>query len=138
MKLIFFLIILCFSICSCLYKAGNRQPDINLTWRSSISPYYIKAYMKNLDSFSTNRGTVTSEIVNFPENFIPVTDSSLGLKFVIEFHSLDSLSYRESNYFAWQAFTIFKKQSGLQPEIVCKTENWIAFEGFSKVQYYQK
>jgi hypothetical protein len=65
--------------------------------------------MKTLDSFYANRETITSEIVNYPENFIPVTDSSLGLKFVIEYHSLDSLSYPKSSYFVLASIYDFKK-----------------------------
>jgi hypothetical protein len=70
--------------------------------------------MKTVDSFYTNRGTVTSEIVNYPENFIPVTDSVLGMKYVIEFHSLDSLYYRESNYFNLASIYDFKKAKWVQ------------------------
>ena len=65
--------------------------------------------MKGLDSFYSNRMPITSEIVNFPENFIPVTDSLLGYKYIIEFHNLDSISYIESHYFNLTSIYDFKK-----------------------------
>jgi len=97
MKSLFALVVI-INFGSCIYKAGNRQPDINQRYDISISPFYIKKYMKGLDSFYTNQMLLTSEMVNYPENFIPVTDSIHGYKYVIEFHSLDSATYIEEHY----------------------------------------
>jgi hypothetical protein len=94
---------------SCLYKAGNRQPDVNYRWNSSVSPYYIKKYLAGLDSSYANRAIITSEIVNFPENFIPITDSANALKFVIEFSSLDSVRYLRENVLTLSSIYDFKK-----------------------------
>jgi hypothetical protein len=94
---------------SCIYKAGNRVADVNKRYDVSVSPFYIKEYLKSIDSFYTNRMVVTSEIVNYAENFIPVTDSLLGFKYVIEFHNLDSISYLENHYINLASIYDFKK-----------------------------
>ena len=65
--------------------------------------------MKTIDTFYANRMLITSEIVNYSENFIPVTDSALGYKYVIEFNSYDSISYLESNYIGLASIYDFKK-----------------------------
>jgi len=100
---------LVFLIGSCIYKAGNRQSDINYLWKSSVSPYYIKKYMLNIDSFYVNREIVTSEIINYPESFIPVTDSVMSLKYVIEFNNMDSLNSVSQNYLTLASVYDFKK-----------------------------
>lgn len=110
MKKILLLLIFSFFLCSCIYKAGNRQSDINYNWSINISPYYVKKYMKTIDPFYANRLLITSEIINFPENFIPVTDSVLGYKYVVEFKSYDSISYMESHYFSLSSIYDFNKK----------------------------
>lgn len=117
---------------SCLYKAGNRQPDINYTWDINISPYYVKEYLKTLDSFYTNRDLITSEIVNYPENFIPVTDNLLGYKYVIGFYSLDSLSYRESHYIDLASIYDFKQKKWLKNRDELKNNELEKFRIFFK------
>ncbi len=104
------LIILSLLFYSCLYKAGNRQPDINQSYDVSISPFYIKKYMKNLDSFYANRMLITSEIVNYPNDFIPVTDSLLGFKYVIGFDDFDSIKSIDRHYLDLTSIYDFKKK----------------------------
>lgn len=98
------------SFFSCIYKAGNRQPDINYNWETNVSLYFVKKYMKTIDPFYANRMLITSEIVNYSENFIPVTDSLLGYKYVIEFQNLDSINYIENNNFGLASIYDFKKR----------------------------
>lgn len=116
MSKVFLVVILLVSFFSCnyVYKAGNRYPDINQRYDVGISPYYIKKYMKKLDFFYANNMVMTSEMVNFPDNFIPVTDSLNGYKFVIEFHSLDSLSYVKEHYLALASLYDFKKRKWIK------------------------
>ncbi len=83
---------------SCYFNYGNRQPDINYRWDINISPYYVKEYMKTIDSFYSTSQPINSEIVNYPEDFIPVTDSSLRYKYLIEFSSFDKNKSIESHY----------------------------------------
>ena len=97
-------------VCSCYINHGNRFPDINFEWQSNISPYYIHKYMNSLDSFYQNRMELTSEIVNFPDRFVPVTDSLRGYKYVIEFDILDSIKSLQSNYFSLASIYDFKKK----------------------------
>ena len=66
--------------------------------------------MKTIDPFYANRMLITSEIVNYSENFIPVTDSLLGYKYVIEFQNLDSINYIENNNFGLASIYDFKKR----------------------------
>ena len=116
MKITFFSLFFIFVLYACIYKAGNRQPDINYNWDTNISPFYIKKYMKTIDPHYASRDIITSEIVNYSENFIPVTDSILGYKYVIEFHNLDSINYIENNNFGLAS--ILKRDIGLRTEIV--------------------
>jgi hypothetical protein len=104
-----FIVLIFLLFASCIYKAGNRHSDINYLWESSVSPYYIKKYMKTIDSFYVNRGTITSEVVNYPENYIPVTDSVLRLKYVIGFNNVDSLKSLSLNTFTLASIFDFKK-----------------------------
>jgi hypothetical protein len=117
---------------SCLYKAGNRQSDINYTWDVNISPYYIKKYMKTIDTFYANRILITSEIVNYSENFIPVTDSVLGYKYVIEFHNFDSMSYIESHYINLASIYDFKKGQWVTERDSLKNGELEKFQQFFK------
>jgi hypothetical protein len=117
---------------SCIYKAGNRQPDINFDWEVNVSPYYIKDYMKTIDTFYANRMLITSEIVNYSENFIPVTDSVLGYKYVIEFSSYDSISYRESNYIGLASIYDFKKGHWVRDRDSLKNNELEKFKTFFK------
>ncbi|MBN9381113.1 MAG: hypothetical protein J0H74_10120 [Chitinophagaceae bacterium] len=66
--------------------------------------------MRTIDTFYANRMLITSEIVNYPENFIPVTDSVAGCKYVIEFNGMDSLSSLKLNYFDLASLYDFHKQ----------------------------
>ena len=109
MRKFVFLFIFISTFYSCLYKAGNRQPDINFDWKVNVSPFYIKDYMKTIDTSYANRVLITSEIVNYSENFIPVTDSVLGYKYVIEFNNMDSLKSLDLNYFGLASIYDFKK-----------------------------
>lgn len=103
-------ILLSLLLFSCIYKAGNRSQDINYTWKTNISPYYIKRYMRTIDTFYANRMLITSEIVNYPETFIPVTDSVAGFKYIIEFNNMDSLISLQLNYFDLASLFDFHKQ----------------------------
>lgn len=118
------------SFISCIYKAGNRQPDINFDWEVNISPYYIKDYMKTIDTFYANRILITSEIVNYSENFIPVTDSVLGYKYVIEFNNMDSIKSLELNYFGLASIYDFKKGHWVTDRDSLKNEELEKFKIF--------
>jgi hypothetical protein len=117
---------------SCLYKAGNRQPDINYDWEVNVSPYYIKKYMKTIDTFYANRMLITSEIVNYSENFVPVTDSVLGYKYVIEFDSYDSVGYIESPYISLASLYDFKKKHWVTDRDNLKNDELEKFQSFFK------
>jgi hypothetical protein len=126
-------LVICFLVFySCIYKAGNRQPDINYNWEVNVSPYYVKKYMKTIDPFYANRMLITSEIVNFPENFIPVTDSILGYKYVIEFHALDSINYIKNNDFGLASIYDFKKGKWVTDRDSLKNDELGKFRKFFK------
>lgn len=126
-------LVICFLVFySCIYKAGNRQPDINYNWEVNVSPYYIKKYMKTIDPFYANRMLITSEIVNYSENFIPVTDSILGYKYVIEFHDLDSINYIENNDFGLASIYDFKKGHWVTDRDSLKNSELKKFQSFFK------
>ena len=66
--------------------------------------------MKTIDSSYVNRGIITSEVVNYPDDFIPVTDSVWGLKYIIEFNNMDSLESLNLNYFHLASIYDFNKR----------------------------
>ncbi len=123
--------IICSLFISCIYKAGNRQPDINFDWEVNISPYYVKDYMKTIDTFYANRMLITSEIVNYSENFIPVTDSVLGYKYVIEFNNMDSIKSLELNYFGLASIYDFKKGHWVKDRDSLKNNELEKFNDYS-------
>lgn len=132
MKSIYFFIIYIITFGSCIYKAGNRQADINYDYEVTVSPFYIKKYMKTLDSLYPNRPLITSEIVNFPENFIPVTDSIRGYKYVIEFNGMDSLQSVKLNYFGLASIYDFKKEKWITERDSLKNNELENFRLFFK------
>lgn len=125
-------ILLIFLLHSCIYKAGNRSQDINYAWETNISPYYIKKYMRTIDPFYANRMLITSEIVNYPETFIPVTDSAAGFKYVIEFNNMDSLASLQLNYFNLSSLYDFHKQKWVKSRDSLKNKELDKFNAFFK------
>lgn len=123
---------------SCIYKAGNRQPDINHLFDINISPFYVKKYMKTIDPLYANRTVITSEIVNYSENFIPVTDSVFGYKYVIEFHNLDSISYIESHYINLASVYDFNKGVWIKDSDSISAQRIEVFKSFFKDSVLKK
>ena len=78
--------------CSCLYKAGNRQSDLNISIPVSVNTFYVDSYLREKWMKSVYETPLNSELVNYPKDFVPLTDSSSKLKYVIELRvSGDSL-----------------------------------------------
>ena len=78
------LFIFCLIFYSCLYKAGNRFPDIDYRFKVSINTFYVEKYLKIKWAKNVYESPLTSELINYPKDFIPITDSILAYKFVIE------------------------------------------------------
>lgn len=115
---------------SCIYKAGNRHSNINYRWKSTVSPYYIAKYMKTIDTFHANREIVNSEIVNFPETFVPVTDSTSGLKYVIEFNNMDSLKSLTMNDLDLESIYDFNRKEWITSQDSLKGNELARFKEF--------
>lgn len=115
---------------ACNLRVGNRQPDINYTWDISISPYYLKEYMKTIDSLYPTSQPITSEMVNFSENFIPVTDSVLGYKYVIEFYNLNNVKYLKRHYVDLASIYDFKKHKWIKDRDDLKNDELNKFKKF--------
>jgi hypothetical protein len=128
----FLFLLLSINLYSCIYKAGNRQPDINQGYDVSISPFYIKKYMRSLDSFYMNRNLITSEVVNYPEDFIPITDSTNGYKYIIEFDNFDSLKSINRHYINLASIYDFKRQKWIKDIGNLKESEWESFKDFFK------
>jgi hypothetical protein len=93
-----FIFLVFFLMQGCLYKAGNRSPDLAYIYKTGINPYYIKEYLTQLDTSYQSNNLDNSEISNYPNKFVPIIDSILGKKYVIEFTDADSLVSRRLNY----------------------------------------
>ena len=97
-----------------------------------MSPFYIKKYMKTLDSFYSNRNLITSEIVNYPEDFIPITDSFRGYKYVIEFNGINSLTSLKLNYFNLASLYDFEVKRWVRDKDELKNNELEKFKLFFK------
>ena len=76
------IILLIFS--SCLYKAGNRQADLNISIPVNINTFYVDSYLRQKWMKTIYESPVNSELVNYPNDFVPLTDSLNELKYVVE------------------------------------------------------
>ena len=86
--------------------------------------------MKTIDTFYANRLIINSEIVNYPETFVPVTDSAAGLKYVIEFNNLDSLNYLTLNYVTLESIYDFKREEWITSRDSLKGNELNLFRNF--------
>lgn len=73
--------------------AGNRNADLDFRLTTNVSGHYIKKYMISLDPKYFNHGPKNSESEVYFENFIPITDTVIGYKYLLEFENLDDTSY---------------------------------------------
>lgn len=95
--------------------------------------------MKTLDTFYSNNRMInamdeltTSEMANFPQDFIPVTDSLLGYKYVIEFHNFDSIRSIENHYIDLASIYDFKQQKWITDQDELKNNELEKFRIFFK------
>lgn len=80
-------------LCGCLYKAGNRQPDLNISIPVNVNTFYVDKYLRKHWMKPIYESPLNSEIINYPKDFVPLTDSLNKLKYVIELRvSGDSLN----------------------------------------------
>ncbi len=102
-----------FLISSCLYKAGNRQPDLNYSIPINLNTFYVDTYLRQNWMKDRYEGPVNSELLNNPKDFVPLTDSLNHLKYVIELRvSGDSLKNNGWGLILNSIFD-FKKQKWL-------------------------
>jgi hypothetical protein len=94
--------------------------------------------MKSVDTLYMNQDIITSEIINYPENFIPVTDSENGYKYVIEIDDLDSLQARKANYLSMASLYDFKKHEWITDRDSLTNHELDKFEIFFKKDVLQK
>ena len=77
---------------SCLYKAGNRQSDLDYRIPININTFYVEKYIRQHWVKDIYETPVNSELVNYPHDFAPLTDSLNKLTYVVELRvSEDSL-----------------------------------------------
>jgi hypothetical protein len=69
---------------SCLYKAGNRQSDLNISIPVNVNTYYVVSYLRLKWMKPIYESPLNSELVNYPQDFVPLTDSINNLKYVVE------------------------------------------------------
>lgn len=69
---------------SCIYNAGNRQSDLNISIPVSINTFYVDNYLRQRWMKTTYVSPLNSELINYPRDFVPLTDSLNKLKYVIE------------------------------------------------------
>ena len=79
-----FTILISIILYSCLYKAGNRQADLNFSVPININTFYVDNYLRQKWIKSVYESPVNSELVNYPNEFVPLTDSLNELKYVVE------------------------------------------------------
>ena len=87
-----FKIFILLPLASCLYKAGNRQSDLNYRMPINLNTFYVEKYIRQNWEKDIYQSPLNSELVNYPHDFVPLTDSQNKLTYVIELRvSVDSL-----------------------------------------------
>lgn len=91
MKVVVFIISI-ITIQGCIYEAGNRRSDLNISLPLSINAFYVESYLRNECMNLPYNTPLNSELINYPQDFVPLTDSTNKLKYVIELRvGVDSL-----------------------------------------------
>jgi hypothetical protein len=88
--------------------------------------------MRTIDTFYTTSQPINSEIVNYPEDFIPATDSILGYKYVIEFSSFDKYKSIENHYIGLASIYDFKKNKWVKDQDELENNELEKFREFFK------
>lgn len=121
---------------SCLYKAGERQSDLNISIPVSINSYYVDEFLRAKWMKPIYEYPLNSELINYPKDFVPLTDSINKLKYVIELRvSGDSL---HNNGFGLILSSIysFEKSVGLLIGIVYKIMSLLSLKIFLRIAFY--
>lgn len=96
---------------SCLYKAGNRQPDLELDIKMSVNSFYVERFLKETFGPISNSGPRNSELINFPSDFFALDDTLNKVRYVIENRvSDDSL---KNNGWGLEVSSIYDFSNGL-------------------------
>ena len=137
-KKVVFISIQAVVITSCIKFAGNRQPDLNYNLRVSINAFYVERYLTARFMKDIYENPLNSELVNYPHNFIPVTDSIDGYKYVFELSgSLDST--RNSGWdLGLNSIYDFKKQDWITERDLMKPKDLEIFKIFLRDSILQK
>lgn len=118
--------------------AGNRKPDIDFRLSTNISGYYIKKYMISLDTQYFNHGPKNAEAEVYFENFIPITDSTLKYKYLLEFENLDDTAYIKYGGLSLASIYDFNKRQWLTNPDSLAPNAFENFQSFFKENVLEK
>jgi len=129
---------------SCIYQAGNRQSDLNISIPISINSFYVDSYLREMRMKPNYESPLNSELVNYPNDFIPLTDSLNKLKYVLELRvSGDSLRNDGwglilSSIYSFEKGIWITNRDSLQDKILNKFETFFTDSVLIKtVQHYK-
>jgi hypothetical protein len=120
------------------HYAGNRKPDIDFRLNTNVSGYYIKKYIISLDPKYFNHGPKNSEAEVYFENFIPITDSTLKYKYLLEFENLDDTAYIKYGGLSLASIYDFNKRQWLTNSDSLAPNAFENFQSFFKENVLKK
>ena len=116
---------------SCIRLAGNRQPDLNYNVHVSINTFFVGRYLESNFMKDIYENPLNSELVNYPHDFIPVTDSVRGLKYVFEIRITKNDSLNNSGWdLGLNSIYDFKKQNWITERDLMKPKDLELFKNF--------
>ena len=122
---------------SCRF-AGNRRPDLNYNMRVSINAFYVEKYLESNFMKDIYENPLNSELVNFPHDFVPITDSLKGFKYVIELRASADSSKNTGWGLKLNSMYDFKKQDWITDRDLVKPKDLELFKTFLRDSILQK
>ena len=98
---------------SCLYKAGNRQPDLNYRVPININTFYVEKFIRQHWEKDIYQNPLNSELVNYPHDFVPLTDSLNKFTYVMELRVSEDSLKNDGWGLSLNSIYDFKKQKWL-------------------------
>ena len=123
---------------NCIRLAGNRQPDLNYIMFVSINTFFVEKYLESNYMKEVYENPLNSELVNYPHDFIPITDSVQGLKYVIELRIPGDSLKNEGWGIHLNSMYDFKKQDWITDRDLVKPKDLELFKTFLRDSILQK
>jgi hypothetical protein len=123
---------------SCVRLAGNRQLDLNYKVYVSVNTFFVQKYLESNFMKEIYESPLNSELVNYPHDFIPITDTLRGFKYVIEMRVPGDSLQNEGWGLHLNSMYDFKKQDWITERDLVKPKDLELFKTFLRDSILQK